>query len=453
MDDNFDSLLASAKGHFKEYVSLLPRLAAKSDIVEGKIDYSSAINIPPFLRTRLEERSSVGKAVIDILADRIVFQGYALPEDIENEVKADLDEGDFESASEALITDALTYGCAFCLVGIDDNDIPAFTAISPLHVFARFDNVKRKIKTAIIVNGNKVTYYDDEVRATFWFDPDDQEKWETVEVTEHDVLPLTVVWNKNDSAQFGKSELYAGVRDSITHLANTNLRLAVSELLYTSQDMLVLGGDPNLLVDEQGREKHTFSIDLGSVRQILQPETDDEEGNLVLGEKPSVVFPDKFDPSALTKTKESLLQDIAVATSVPIYMLTNVTGLGPESLGILETRLIRASDKRIKAMSRGFREILFTYLLMKYGSLDAEMRKAYVVFAAPQNPTLAAAADAAIKYVQAEVLPADSEVLYHRLGFSRTEIQTIKDELAARRGNSLLDAIRNRPVVTDADGE
>ena len=69
----------------------------------------------------------------------------------------------------------------------------------------------------------------------------------------------------------------------------------------------------------------------------------------------------------------------------------------------------------------------------------------------PSTPSRAAAADAAVKLVQANILPADSEVTYDMLDLSDEQRRILRYERRERKAQEALDAmgqqLREPPAV------
>jgi hypothetical protein len=69
----------------------------------------------------------------------------------------------------------------------------------------------------------------------------------------------------------------------------------------------------------------------------------------------------------------------------------------------------------------------------------------------PATPSRAAAADAAVKLVGANILPADSDVTYDMLDLSDRQRQTLRREQRAKRAQQALDRI-DQTIATQQQG-
>lgn len=115
------------------------------------------------------------------------------------------------------------------------------------------------------------------------------------------------------------------------------------------------------------------------------------------------------------------------------------------------------SRKRQDSFGKGWWDTAYNALLVRDGAVDlAELAKVRPNWTDPATPTPAAQADAAVKLIQAGVLPADSTVTYGRIGLSDDEQrQLVADRRragASTRASTLAAAAvaaRRDPAVAD----
>lgn len=422
---------------YDKYTGLQHSLREKRAMLEGKVNLGRSFSIPAQLRRSLSSRSGLASMIIDLLAARIVYQGINVPEDADLgvDITGILDDADFDSIATLLVQDALVYGAGFCLVSRDDEG-PVYTAIPPTHVFSEFSAMTRRITRALVVSDDLLSVYTDS-EVTYY--TRHKTGVEMIGTEDLSGMPIVPVFNTSSSMQMGKSELSAGVRDAITEYSRITMRKAAAEELYSSLDATILGGDPELLVDEDGNPTSVFSALMGQTRQIPQQMVDERTGEL--GSVPQLSYAPQRDPEPFIKALDHKMTEIGNLVGIPSYLLID-SSTSAEKAAMQEQRLIRGSEQRISAMRRGLKGIILETIRQELGDIPDSARGITINFASPSTPTASAAADASLKWVQAGVMSPESAVLQARLGFTPEEVETIRRERAENRGTSVLERIR-----------
>lgn len=437
---------------YDKYTGLQPSLREKRAMLEGRVNLGRSFSIPAQLRRSLASRSGIASMVIDLLAARIVYQGVNVPEEtgLDVDIVGLLDDSDFDSVATLLIQDALVYGAGFCLVSRDDAG-PVYTAIPPTQIFAEFSAMTRRITRALVATDDMLSVYT-ESEVTYY--ARHKNGVEVIGTEGLSGMPIVPVFNTSSSMQMGKSELTSGVRDAITEYSRITMRKAAAEELYSSLDATILGGDPDLLIDEAGNPTSVFSALMGQTRQIPQQMVDERTGEL--GSVPQLSYAPQRDPEPFIKALDHKMIEIGNLVGIPSYLLID-SSTSAEKAAMQEQRLIRGSEQRISAMRRGLKGIILETLRQELGAIPDFARQITISFASPSTPTASAAADASLKWVQAGVMSPESAVLLGKIGLTPEEVETIRRERAENRGTSVLERIRsaqngsnNTEVTADA---
>ena len=116
-----------------------------------------------------------------------------------------------------------------------------------------------------------------------------------------------------------------------------------------------------------------------------------------------------------------------------------------------ESRLVKRAERRQAAFGRSWLEIARLALLVRDGRVPTDFDDTISAkWGDPATPTRSAAADEAVKMVGSGILPADSTVLYDRIGLDPDEQRTLLREKRRATGTNVLQQLRDRRANSDA---
>jgi hypothetical protein len=128
-----------------------------------------------------------------------------------------------------------------------------------------------------------------------------------------------------------------------------------------------------------------------------------------------------------------------------------------------EAMLVKKSERRIRRFGATWREAMRLALWVRDGEPPDKTRRIECVYRNPATPTLAAQTDAAVKLVQANILPANSDVVLEMAGLTEGQRQRVAADRRRAAAGALLGRLAELgtdPVAdtapgpeTDADGD
>lgn len=396
------------------------------------------ISIPPALKTVSSVVGWAGTAV-DVLEERLDFEGYAADSFGMNEIYR-ANELDLESSMGH--KDALVYGTGFAFVGKGrpENDEPdvLITIESPKKATMEYDMRNRRPSAALLVDNDDVgeivngsLYLPDE---TIYFA---KYQGRFVELA-RDVHMLgrvcvaPIINNPLAGEPHGRSEITRAVRSYTDSAMRTLLGAEVAREFYSAPQRFILGADESVFTDSDGNALNPWSVIQGRVLGVPY-----NEENSVM---PTVGQFQANSPAPYFEQIKNYAMLFAAETAIPASYLGFHTD-NPASADAIragEARLVKRAERRQKQFGRAWTEVAKLALLVRDGSIPDGVSELRPIWRDAATPTRAAAADEAVKLISAGVLPADSEIVYNRLGLSDTDKQVIKAERASAQAQNLV---------------
>jgi hypothetical protein len=170
-------------------------------------------------------------------------------------------------------------------------------------------------------------------------------------------------------------------------------------------------------------------------------EVDDEAfspiaGRTWLAEDPAVTF-GQFDGSNLsgfTNAIEALTGHLAALSGLPAsyFGLTTVNPASADAIRSSEATLVQKARRRQRAWGGSWEEAMRLAVAIRDGRFDPRLNNLETVWKDPESRTIAQSADAALKLVQAGLLPTDQAL--EDLGYTPTQINRMRQ---MRRADAL----------------
>lgn len=391
---------------------------------------------------------------VEALANRVVLDGVTMQDgsDLSRKVADLLDENDLRNTATSAHADALVHSCSFIAALSGDTSIGEPEAIiqefSADNATGIWDKRRHGLSDALLVD---VSDDGKSVQSIFLMDYE-----HTVVIVPagpgyqvYDRTPNTgripcelLAYKPDAKRPFGRSRISRTVMSLTDSAVRTFLRSEMQAELYSVPPRYFLGVEPELFRDENDNEIPTWKLMMDHILAI--PKDKD-------GEKPEVgQFPQySFEPhSAQLRQTASMF---AAATSMPPDMMgvLNDNPSSAEAIDKAQKELCLAAEQCQSWFGPAWERIIGR--AQKLAGPDGSVQAVACQWRNPSTPSRAAAADAAVKLVQAGILPADSDVTYDMLDLSDRQRRTLRKEQRAARAQGNIDQLRAR-MNTEAAG-
>ena len=347
-------------------------------------------------------------------------------------------------------TDGLIYGREYLAVGSGDcggDDCPPLISIeSPLDMTLLWDARVRMGIAALrecqsdglvesVPDDRMIVLYlpDQTVQAM----PTPSGGWEVVDRDIHNlgVVPVVRMANRQRTAdRVGRSEITPDVM-SITDAACRRLMgIEVAAEFFGAPQRYILGASESAFQDAEGNAKSAWETYIGRVLALER----DEDGNV-----PDVGQFAAHDPSGQTKIVDLYARIMATQLGLPPHMLgyTSDNPASADAIRSAESMLVKKAERRTKRFGAAWQQAMRLALWVRDGEPPDKTRRIETVWRNPATPTLAAQTDAAVKLVQAKILPADSDVVLELAGLTEGQRQRVRADRRRTAGSSVLDRL------------
>lgn len=359
-------------------------------------------------------------------------------------------------------TDALVYGREYIAVGSGDcgtDDCPPLLSVeSPLDMTLQWDARVRAATAALResqasavgmglgADDSLVTLYlpDQTIYAV-----QSSNGWDVIDRDQHQlgVVPVLRMANRQRTAdRVGQSEITPEVM-SITDAACRRLMgIEVAAEFFGAPQRYILGASEGAFQDAEGNTKSAWETYIG---RVLAMERDEN------GELPQVGQFAAHDPSTQTKIIDLYARIMATQLGLPPHMLgyTSDNPASADAIRSAEGMLVKKAERRIRRFGATWRQAMRLALWVRDGEPPDKARRIECVWRNPATPTLAAQTDAAVKLVQAGLLPKDSDVALEMAGMSEDQRQRAAAERRRAAGSGLLERLSQLGLEDQPDGE
>jgi hypothetical protein len=405
----------------------LPRTIRSNQTADAYYDGEQRVEqlglaVPPELRQFLTIVAWPG-TYVDAIEERIDLEGFQLP----NATEADQglwsiwQANDLDEESQLAHLDALVRKRSFVIVGAGDADtpdaptgddrdpaIPLVTVESSDEVAVELSPRTRRVSAAakLYKDGaaQRATLY--LPKGTIWLERANA-RWQEVDRDEHGlgVVPVVPLVNRPRlSRRDGRSQMHRvlGLTDAAAR-ALTNAQLATEVMAIPQR--YVLGASKGDFVDKDGQVLTTWEAYFGAIWAL-------KNGDAKVGQ---------FSAADLANFKtivDHYASLVAGVTGLPMRYLGQSTTNPPSAEGIRadESRLIKTCERFQKSAGGSWERVMRLVRRIMDGDWNPELAQLEAQWRDPATPTRAQQADAAVKLVQAGILPI--EAAWVDLGYS-----------------------------------
>ncbi|MFD4921150.1 phage portal protein [Streptomyces goshikiensis] len=265
--------------------------------------------------------------------------------------------------------------------------------------------------------------------------------WEVIDRDDHGLgmVPVLRMANRQRTAdRVGRSEITPEVM-SITDAACRRLMgIEVAAEFFGAPQRYILGASESAFQDAEGNAKSAWETYIGRVLALER----DEDGNV-----PEVGAFTAHDPSGQTKIIDLYARIMATQLGLPPHMLgyTSDNPASADAIRSSEGMLVKKAERRIRRFGATHREAMRLALWVRDGEPPEKSRRIETVWRNPATPTIAAQTDAAVKMVQAGILPADGDVVLEMAGLTEDQRQRVSAERRRARGADLVRRLTSLP--------
>ncbi|WP_406418421.1 phage portal protein [Streptomyces sp. NBC_01614] len=392
----------------------------------GQLIRDLGISIPPQLKG-LHTVIGWPRIGVESLEQRLDLEAFRWADGADaSDLEEIAESNDLYDESSLAHLDALTYGREYVSVGSGEaGDPPLITFESPLDM-TMFWDARLRLATAALRES-----VEDGVRIATLYLPDQtvyaaeaDGGWEVFDRDIHNLgmVPVLRMANRQRTAdRIGKSEITPEVM-SITDAACRRLMgIEVGAEFFQAPQRYILGVSESAFQDAEGNAKSAWETYIGRVLALER----DDEGNV-----PTVGQFAAHDPSGQTKIIDLYARIMASQLSVAPHVLgyTSDNPASADAIRFADNGQIKKAERRIRRFSATHRDAMRLALWFRDGEPPDKSRRIECVWRNPATPTVAAQADAAVKLVQAGILPADGDVVLEMAGLSEDQRRRVAAE-------------------------
>ncbi|MET7924731.1 phage portal protein [Streptomyces sp. NPDC005349] len=406
------------------------------------------ISIPPQLKT-LHTVIGWPRIGVEALEQRLDLEAFRWTDGSDASDLVEIAESNdwFDEASLAHL-DALTYGREYVAVGSgEEGGSPLISFESPLDM-TMFWDARLRMATAALRES-----VEDDVRMATLYLPDQtvyaveaSDGWQVVDRDIHNLgmVPVLRMANRQRTAdRIGRSEITPEVM-SITDAACRRLMgIEVAAEFFGAPQRYILGASESAFQDAEGNTKSAWDTYIG---RVLALERDED------GQVPTVGAFTAHDPSGQTKIIDLYARIMATQLGLPPHMLgyTSDNPASADAIRSSEGMLVKKAERRIRRFGATHREAMRLALWVRDGEPPPKERRIEAVWRNPATPTVAAQTDAAVKMVQAGILPADGDVVLEMAGLTEDQRKRVAAERRRSAGAATGGALLDRLAQLDA---
>lgn len=379
---------------------------------------------------------------VDALEQRLDIETwrYADEPDASGELEEIWRPNELIAESQLAHLDSLIYGRSYVSVGSGDcgtDDCPPLISVeSPMDMTVFYDARARAVTSGLRL------YRIGEAEAAVLYLPDQTVHvvespdggWEVMDRDMHDlgVVPVVRMSNRQRVAErIGRSEITSSVMGITDAACRTLLGMEVAREFYGAPQRYILGASESAFQDAEGNAKSAWETYIG---RVLALERDED------GEIPQVGTFAAYDPSAYTKIVDLYARIMATQLGLPPHYLGYTTDnpASADAIRSTEAQLVKRAERKQTMLNTPWAQVMRIALQVWRGQVPDRARRIETVWRNPATPTIAAQTDAAVKLVQAGIIPPDSEVALEMVGLSESQRQRIRSDRQRSQARDLL---------------
>lgn len=386
------------------------------------------ISVPPELE-KFTVMVNWPRVVADSLEERIDLDGFRLSDS--DEPIADLwrvwQANGLDEESQLAHLDAIVYGRSYICIGTNDDDerTPLVTVESPMEMTHEIDHRTRKVRAALRyyretdedgLQVDRVVLY--RANETVWLErrwTGSNRGWVATDRDQHDLgrVPVVPLVNR---ARVGDRDGISELADVIdlTDAAARALTLAqlATEVLSAPQ-RAVLGASEEDFVGPDGKILPKWEAYFGAIWALENPDATVTQFSAAdLGNFKTIV--------------DHYASMVSSITGLPLRFFGQNTANPPSAEGIRadEARIVKRAERRQRAWGGAWEEVARLVKLFQDGEIPEDWGGMETIWRDPATPTKAQQADAAVKLVQANILPV--EAAWEEMGYSQARIKKLR---------------------------
>lgn len=402
--------------------------------------------------------------IVDALEERLDWLGWvASDQSSVDELMGVFYSNQLGTELSKAILDSLVTGVGFLEVSAGDvvagEPQVIARAVSSSQATYRWDARRGRMAVGLVEskdaegNTHKVLYYPDRT-VRIWEDKEGQHRDEYLH--NRGRCGLIAVPNKVRAGDvFGRSEISSTIQYLTDHGVRTMLGMEYNRELYTTPQRWYanvyaeqLGIDPDGSSEQIRRQGAIASMSRAVVMEPNEGDDGDKTPEPKTGQYQSA------PPTPYIDELKMLSQLISAQSGVPANYLGFSSDNPPsaDAIRAMEARLVKRSERRQSMISQVLtNDLAFVILAIlegeapeaeRIGALTAKWRAAH-------TPTMASAADSAMKLVSAGILDRESPVVLEMIGLDEQDQKRVAADHARGRARDLLKAVRQQ--ATDSE--
>jgi hypothetical protein len=245
-------------------------------------------------------------------------------------------------------------------------------------------------------------------------------QWQIVNRDQHNFGQVPVVrfsHRARSSDREGRSAITPAIRNATDAATRSLLGMDVAREVYSVPHLWILGGKEDAFVNPDGSQKSAIDIAISKFRVIER----DEEGEI-----PTLQQIRAFDPSVFTKIVDVWGQAMSTATGFPpsyFGLSTTANPASADAIRVAEQGIVRAADRVQLEAAAPMRQL--AQLMWRFAhdgaALPDALKQVEVDWLDTASATPAATTDALSKQVATGMVPATSDVVLKKAGYSAVD--------------------------------
>lgn len=421
------------------------------------------IATPPRLVT-LRNPLGWAASAIEVLQERIVWEGYTNPNNTEDDTTQWLNEqyhANFMLQQQGqIMDDALTIGCSYISLGRggDGEADTIWRKENPNEMLGHFNQRTQELDYAL-----KLQEYSDHVVATLWLpnstlileryetNTSEPGKWYIVERDDHNlgcVTIIPIINNPSTENPFGETEITPSLKGFVDSGMRTLLAAEVSREMYAKPLRAMIGTAEEDFYDEDGKPTHNWSDVAGTIINVPYNER--------LSQNPTITQFNPSDPSVILDMIEYYARLAAREIGVPpsYFGFESVNPSSADAIKVSENKLILKANSRIPYLKQAYKLAAKYSLLLAGKEMPEDFTSIEAVFRRTDTTTPQAAADRLSKMAAMglfdKVFP---PFVYRELGLTDLEMKETINYVKQNAGVGLIETLiaGNTPSTTLTD--
>lgn len=344
------------------------------------------------------------RMVCDGIEERLDIEGFRFPgvDEADEDLWRIWQDNNLDEESQLAHLDALIFGRSYICVGANEADpqTPLVTVESPFELIHETDPRTRRPGAALrlygVENGRptKATLY--LPNSTVWLQLNDSARWVEVDRDDHQVgvvMVVPVINRSRASDRNGVTEM-ADVIPLTDAAARTLTNLQLAQETHSVPQRFVLGATQGDFVDRDGKPKTKWEAYFSTVWTLANQ--DAKIGQLAAS-----------DLTNLTNVTEHYARLASGVSALPpnYFGLAADDAASADAIRSREARLVKRCERKQVGWSGAWEQVMRLVLQVATGEENLDARRLVTLWRDPATPTKAQQADAAVKLVQAGVLP------------------------------------------------